>query len=199
VIQLNLPRELSLLSGPSSALTDDSPGSRQDQTIESGQDDFPRFIPAHDARHLAGTRLQEQAFELSKQLHMIRETPLSLLPWLRGVLVVLPQDSDALALQLLDSGIIVIEATAEQTDQQIADAFASQLVPFQDIPRATPSLAPPDQDLPEDPSGSGKPAGQAGESAFSRTPTYFNPQIYSMWLGKLSEPWDAKDPWITES
>jgi len=180
-------------------LTGDSTGSRQDQTIDYGHDGFPRSIPAHDARHLTGARLQEQVSELSKQLNTLRESPLSLLPWLRGVLVVLPQESDALALQLLDSGIIVVEAAAEQTDQQVADAFVTQLVPFQDIPRATPSLAPLDQGLPEDPSDSGKPAGRAGESAFSRTPTYFNPQVYSTWLGKLSEPWNAKDPWITES
>ena len=51
----------------------------------------------------------------------------------------------------------------------------------------------------QDPSTPGGPTNQNQESPFSRTPAYFNPELYNEWLGKLSEPWRKEDAWDSES
>jgi hypothetical protein len=126
------------------------------------------------------------------------EAPDGLTPWLRGVVIVSPQPSDELALHLLASGIVTVEDTSQSEAEPIVKAVVQQVQHFQDAIAPGPPTALV-QTAGHDPSAPGAPARSGTESPFSKTPSYFDAELYHHWLSKLSEEWNPQDRWDSES
>lgn len=145
-----------------------------------------------DARSFSPRQLSELIPQLLNKLNVF-ETHFDLMPWLRAILLVSPQPSDALALSVMDRGVVVLEAPRENPAAQVIEAFVQQAGQFQAIATTRGRAAN------QNPSSPGTPGHANNESEFSRTPAYFNQALYSEWVGKLSQPWRKEDAWDSES
>ena len=158
----------------------------------------PQSPPVGDARSLTGVELANGIAELQQSLNMLEGSPIASMPWLRAVLLVSPQSSDDLALKLVNSGIFVLEAPEDEPVEQVVEEFKHQLQRVQDTFMHEPATSR-SRTGHQDPSTPGGPTNQNQESPFSRTPAYFNPELYNEWLGKLAEPWRQENAWDSES
>ena len=152
-----------------------------------------QYVSCWDARDFSPRQLSERIPELLRELEFAETSHLDLMPWLRAILLVSPQPSDALALSVMDRGVMMLEAARENPAAQLVDAFLNQAGRFQAIAM---SRAHAGNQLPSSPSG---PGSATDESEFSRAPPYFNQTLYSDWIGRLSRPWRNGDTLDSES
>lgn len=149
-------------------------------------------VSVWDARHYTQRQLGEHIPQLLREVEFAETSHFDPMPWLRAILLVSPQPSDALALSVMDRGVVVLEALRENPAVQIIEQFLQQAGQFQAIATGRARTAS------HNPSSPSNPGHANTESEFSRTPAYFNQALYSEWLGKLSEPWRKEDAFDSE-
>lgn len=150
-------------------------------------------VSCWDARNFSPRQLSEQIPQLLRELESAATSHFDLMPWLRAILLVSPQSSDALALSVMDHGVVVLEAAREDPTAQVIEAFMYQADQFQVFAMSCARAA---NQIPSSPSSPGR---ATDESEFSRTPAYFNQALYSDWIGRLSQSWRNEDAWDSES
>ena len=151
-------------------------------------------VSVWDARTYAQRQLGERVPHLLRELEFAEVSHFDPMPWLRAILLVSPQPSDALALSVMDRGVVVLEAPREVPAVQVIEQFLQQAGQFQAIATSQARAGS------HNPSSPSNPPGHANtESEFSRTPAYFNQALYGEWLGKLSQPWRTEDAFDSES
>lgn len=151
-------------------------------------------VSVWDARTYAQRQLGERIPHLLRELEFAEVSHFDPMPWLRAILLVSPQPSDALALSVMDRGVVVLEAPREVPAVQVIEQFLQQAGQFQAIATSRARAGS------HNPSSPSNPPGHANtESEFSRTPAYFNQALYGEWLGKLSQPWRTEDAFDSES
>lgn len=144
-------------------------------------------VSVWDARTYTRRQLVEQLPQLLREIQLAEVSHLDPMPWLRAILLVSPQPSDALALSVMSDGVMVLEAPRERSAVEVIEQFLNEAGQFQAITTGR-SHAPS-----HNPSSPSNPARTSNESEFSREPAYFNQALYSEWLGKLSQPWRRED------
>lgn len=150
-------------------------------------------VSVWDARTYAQRQLGERIPHLLRELEFAEISHFDPMPWLRAILLVSPQPSDALALSVMDRGVVVLEAPREVPAVQVIEQFLQQAGQFQAIATSRARAGS------HNPSSPNNPGHANTESEFSRTPAYFNQALYGEWLGKLSQPWRKEDAFDSES
>jgi hypothetical protein len=118
--------------------------------------------------------------------------------WLRGVAIVSPQPSDAVAIPLLPARILTIEDDSKSEPLGLVRAVLRQVLDMQGTLASDPPKALMER------GGPGPLVAAAlnparGGSPFSRAPAYFDRALYQTWVADLAKPWDPHDPWNAES
>lgn len=149
-------------------------------------------VSVWDARSYTQGQLGERIPHLMRELDFSETSHFDPMPWLRAILLVSPQPSDALALSVMARGVVVVEASRENSAIEVIEQFLQQAGQFQAIATSQARSA-------HNPSSPSIPGQAPGESEFSREPAYFNQALYNEWLGKLSQPWRKEDAFDSES
>lgn len=150
-------------------------------------------VSVWDARPYTQRQLGEHLPHLLRELEFAEISNFDPMPWLRAILLVSPQPSDALALSVMERGVVVLEAPQEAPAVQVIEQFLQQAGRFQGIATSRARTGA------QNPSSPSNPGHANTESEFSRTPAYFNQALYGEWLGKLSQPWRKEDAFDSES
>ena len=144
-------------------------------------------VSVWDARASTQRQLDEQIPRLLREIELGETSHFDSMPWLRAILLVSPQPSDTLGLSVMDRGVVVLEAARENPAVQVIDQFLDQAERFQAGATQGARTTPPN------------PGPANSQSEFSEKPTYFEPALYTEWLGKLSQPWHTKDAFDSET
>lgn len=163
--------------------------------FEAPSDESEPSVPYIDVR---GAEARARIKSIASFIEHTRQSPIEAVPWLRGVVLITPQDSDGLALKLAMHGIVLLEAHAEDSEKKIIAQFEGQFERLQGAAAGwtTAQKAASSQN----PSAPGSPGGAQGtDSPYARKPAYYNEALYQEWLTRLSEPWHEENAWDSES
>jgi hypothetical protein len=150
-------------------------------------------VSVWDTRTYTEWQLYEHMPELLRELEVGKTSHFDRMPWLRGILLVPPLTSDALAVSVMDRGVVVLETPRENPAIQVVEQFLHEASRFQSIATSCARTAS------HDPSSPSRNGDGNTESEFSRAPAYFNHALYDEWLEKLSQPWRQEDAFDSES
>ena len=152
-------------------------------------------VPYLDIRDVDAHALDEV---IGRFVEHTRRSPIAAIPWLRGLVIARPQNSDALSLKLAPHGLLLTESPQERPLEQLLAELEQQ---FQRLQGAAVGWSSGKAGTSgQDPSTPGSPTGAPGpDSPYAQKPAYYNQALYEQWLTRLSEPWREEDAWKSES